>query len=274
MCGPANLRWLSALALFVAIPAAPQATVASHAFPPESAAHAAAEAGTPDLSISTPAEMPQARSLSAEQLGDLHEIRGHYHAAVSAYAQIEHPSAEVWDKMGIAYQMLFDWKDALRCYEQAHRLAPQNPQILNNIATVYETEHRYSEAEHYFHRALKFDPKNPTMLTNLGTNLLMQHKYKAGAKAYLEALILNPQVVEPRDGPRIEDPAPHSERGTANYFLAQSCARAGLNECALMHLRKAFNEGSATRKRVAADHAFDALRNTPELQKLLLLEDD
>lgn len=273
MYGPATIRWLPALALFVVIPAAAQVTVASHAFPAESAA-VAAETGSADIPVSTSTAVVPAEPLGPEDLGDLYEIRGRYHAAVDAYAKVERPSVDVWNKMGIAYQMLFDATDALRCYKEALKLEPKTPRVLNNIATIYEAQQKYSEAERYYRRALKLDPKNPTFLKNLGTNLLMQHKYKAGAKAYLAALELDPHVFEPHEGPSMDDPAPRGERGTANYFTAASCAQAGLRDCALSHLRKAINEGAATRKRIASDHAFDALRDTPGLMKLLTLTDD
>lgn len=274
MSGPANLRWLPALALFVAIPAALQATGASYAFPPETGAGVGAETGSLDLPTSTSDVMPQPQQLTPEELGDLHEVRGRYRAAVAAYAKVEQPSAAVWNKMGIAYQMFFAWEDALRCYKQAHRLAPRDSRILNNLATVYEAQRRFPEAEDSFRRALKLNPRDPIVLKNLGTNQLMQHKHTEGAKAYRDALALDLHIFEPREGPRMDDPAPPNERGTANYFTAQSCARVGLNDCALTHLRKAINEGAATRQRIAEDHAFDALRETPMLQKLLTISDE
>lgn len=234
---------------------------------------AAAETGSPDLPASTQAVMPSPLELTPEELGDIYEIRGRYHAAAVTYAKVEQPSAAVWNKMGIAYQMLFDLKDAMRCYKEALRLDSSNPRVLNNMATIYEQQRQFSKAEHYYRRALKFDDQNPVLLKNLGTNQLMQHKHEAGAKAYRAALALDPHIFERREGPQMNDPAPASERGTTNYFKAQSCARAGLNDCALTHLRKAINEGAASRKRIVADRAFDALRESPGLQKLLKLSD-
>ena len=40
-----------------------------------------------------------------------------YQAAIEAYKQAPQNSAAVWNKMGIAYQMMFNLPDATRCYE-------------------------------------------------------------------------------------------------------------------------------------------------------------
>ena len=40
-----------------------------------------------------------------------------YQAAIEAYKKAPQDSAAVWNKMGIAYQMMFNLEDAIRCYQ-------------------------------------------------------------------------------------------------------------------------------------------------------------
>ncbi len=47
--------------------------------------------------------------------------------------------------MGIAYQMMFNVKDATRCYNASLKLDPKNPQVLNNLATVYDSQKQYGK---------------------------------------------------------------------------------------------------------------------------------
>src|ERR1700722_15576632 len=77
------------------------------------------------------------KPLSPEQLGD--SLVGHqrYQAAIEAYSKAPEMTADIWNKMGIAYQMLFNAKDAARCYKESLMLDPANPQVMNNLATVY-----------------------------------------------------------------------------------------------------------------------------------------
>lgn len=266
-----DFRWLSAFALFVALPAVSQNRFAA-ASEPLSGENSAAETATADVPQNLPITAPLP-NLSHEQMGDIYEVRQRYQAAIAAYSKVEHPSAALWIKMGIAYQMLYDLKDAGRCFKEALRIEPQNASALNNLGTVHDSMKNFGRAELLYRKALKLEPHSATIFKNLGTNLLMQHRYDAGQEAYQQALSLDSHIFDKdRFGPQVNDPAPKQERGTANYFKARSCAAAGMNECAIAYLRKAFGEGAATLKKVAEDASFESLRGTPALEQLLALE--
>lgn len=258
--------WLPAIALFVAIPASSQEKLAFTSAAP------AAENPAADVPVDVRSEAPVKPSLpalSSEDTGDIHFARQEYQAAIRYYAEVAVPSAPVWNKMGIAYQMLFDMKDAVRCYKESIKLNPDDFHALNNLATVEESLQEFSAAERYYKKAIKLQPRAARIIKNLGTNLLMQHQYGRGADAYAEALAIDPHVFDPASGPSIDIPSPKAEFGTESYFQALSCARAQLTGCAISHLRDAFNEGSATVKRVANDYDFASLRGVPEFDKLL-----
>lgn len=57
--------------------------------------------------------------MTHEGIGDSLLIRRHYQEALEEYRKAPGDSSDVWDKMGIAYQMLSDTKDAIRYLRQA-----------------------------------------------------------------------------------------------------------------------------------------------------------
>jgi Tfp pilus assembly protein PilF len=195
-------------------------------------------------------------------------IHQRYQAALAAYAKVT-PTAAVWNKMGIAYQMMFNVREATRCYKESLELDPKNPNVLNNLATIYDSTKQFGQAEKYYRKALKLDPKSALVLKNLGTNLLSQHKYGRGWEMYQQALAIDPEIFEDRNSPQVQNPSSIQERGVMNYYMALGCARIGQTACALEYLRIAMDEGYTTPKKVASDLAFASLRDNPDFKLLL-----
>jgi Tfp pilus assembly protein PilF len=236
-------------------PAAPTAPLPAIASAPTSASAPAA--------IISPATPP-----TPEELGDTLVVHQRYQAALAAYAKAT-PTASVWNKMGIAYQMMFNLKDASRCYKESLQLDPKNSNVLNNLGTIYDSLKEYGQAEKYYKKALRLDPKSALVLKNLGTNLLSQHKYSRGWEVYQQALAIDPQIFEDRNSPQVQNPASVEERGAMNYYMALGCARIGQTGCALQYLRMAMDEGYTNPKKVASDIAFASLRDNPDFKQLL-----
>jgi len=203
------------------------------------------------------------------QLGDTLMLHKRYQAAIEAYKKAPRDSAEAWNKMGIAYQMMLNLDDASRCYKMSLKLAPKNANVLNNMGTVYDSLKQMRAAEHMYRRAMKADPKLAIAYKNLGTNLLAQHQYSKGWDAYKAALAIDPHIFENSASPRVEDGASLEERGAVNYYKARGCAQTGLNDCAIEYLRIALNEGFTNPKKLEADKAFDRLHGTPAFEQLL-----
>ncbi|MFZ0303887.1 MAG: tetratricopeptide repeat protein [Terracidiphilus sp.] len=192
-----------------------------------------------------------------------------YQAALVAYSKVGQPSAAVWNKMGIAHQLLFDPKNANRCYKQSLKLDPEHAETLNNLATLADASKDFSAAERLYRKALSIEPDAARIFKNLGTNLLMQHRYSESSDAYSQALALDPNILDVYAGPTVEAAVSTRDRGEESYLWARNCARAGLNDCAIANLRHAFDEGSATTKQVANDKDFVPLRQTPAFERLL-----
>ena len=208
-----------------------------------------------------------------EQLGDSLASHQRYQAAIQAYSQSTEHSAQLWNKMGIAYQMMFDVKDATRCYEESLKLDPHNARVLNNLATVDDSQKLYGKAEHLYHKALKFEPHSALILRNLGSNLMAQHKYKKGADTYREALAIDPKILEQHSGASVQNPTSVKDRGALHYYMAKGCMSAGNAECAIRNLRLAMNEGYVNAKKIAGDSGFASLHDSADFQQLIASQD-
>lgn len=204
-----------------------------------------------------------------EDVGDALMVRRRYQAAIAAYKQVAKPSAAVWNKMGVAYQMMFDPEDAMRCYQASLKLDSKNVSVLNNLGTVYDSEKQYGKAVKMFRKALKINPGSALVLKNLGTDLLAQHKYEKGWANYKEALAVDPQIFDRVGALRVENTASVLDRGAMNYYMAKGCVRAGKNDRAIEYLRSALNEGFTNAKKVAADNEFATLRGVPAFERLI-----
>jgi tetratricopeptide (TPR) repeat protein len=204
-----------------------------------------------------------------EALGDSLMAHRRYQAAIEAYKQTPAMTADVWNKMGISYQMMFNLQDATRCYEASLKLEPKNVNVLNNLGTVYDSLRQYKMAVKMYHKALKIDPKSALVLKNLGTDLLAQHQYKKGWEVYKTALAVDPQIFDHNPGPRVENPASVQDRGAMNYYMAKGCVRAGKNDRAIEYLRMALNEGFTNPKKLAADQEFAGLHGVPAFEQLM-----
>ena len=217
-----------------------------------------------------PAPSPaSAKQPTAEEAGDSLAAHQHYQAAIAAYAKAPEKTADLWNKMGIAYQMMLNSKDATRCYKESLKLDPKNSQVLNNLGTVYASQKEYGQADKMYHKALKLDPRSAVILKNLGTNELAEHKYSKGWASYQQALAIDPQIFEDHGSPRVEDPGSVQQRGAMNYYMALGCARAGYTDCAVQYLRMALDEGFTDRKKIASSAEFASLRDNPAFKQLL-----
>lgn len=252
MCRLVRIRWVLLSLLAVALGAPRPLPAQTTGQPPASApANAAAAQASP------------------EDIGDSLAAHQRYQAAIASYEKAPHPTAALWNKMGIAYQMMFNTKDAVRCYRESLKLDPRNSQVLNNLGTVYASVKDYNQADRLYRKAIKLDSDSALIYKNLGTNLLAEHKYNKGWEAYQHALKIDPQIFSDHDSPHVDNPSSVQERGAMNYYMALGCVRAGYTDCALEYLRMALDEGFTSRKKVAADIEFASLRDNPAFQQLL-----
>jgi tetratricopeptide (TPR) repeat protein len=236
---------------------------------------AAQELSPPHEPVSPPAilDISAGPQPTQEEIGDALMVHQRYQAAIEAYKNAAPDTPAVWNKMGIAYQMMFDLADARRCYQASLRLDSKNSHVLNNLGTLYDSLGDFRAAEHEYRRALRIDPRSALIEKNLGTNLLAQHRYQQGWEAYQAALAIDPGIFQHEQPLHISNSASVQNRGAVNYYLARSCVRAGLAERAIQYLRNALNEGFTSPRQIAADSEFLSLQEVPAFQQLLAESD-
>ena len=259
-----NQRWLWALVVAATL------TGASLAHPAQAPMEKSVTPSQEAVAVVPATATPPGPRLDAtpEQIGDSLMAHQRYQAAIEQYKKAPH-SSDVWNKMGVAYQLMFNLDDAARCYEQALKLDSKNAIVMNNLGTVYVSLKQYSRAEKTYRRALKVDPKSALVHKNLGTALLAEHRYEKGWQEYQEALTIDSQIFQGSNTVRVQNPASVQERGAMNYYMAKGCVRAGQADRAIEYLRMAINEGFISPKKVAADEEFSALHNLPAFQEML-----
>lgn len=231
---------------------------------------ARAQAPVETSMVAPPAAETSVRtSLTASQTGDLLMSQQRYQAAIAAYARSTELTARIWNKMGIAYQLMFDSDDAVHCFAESLKLDPNDYLVLNNLGAVYQSQKDYDAADRMYRKAIEAKPHFALAYKNLGTNLIAQHKFKQGQEAYAQAMALDPDIFAASKRPKVEYPTSARDRGAMNYYIASACVRAGNTDCALEYLRISLNEGYTDPKKVTEDTAFATLSGDPRFRKLL-----
>jgi tetratricopeptide (TPR) repeat protein len=256
-------RLLPAVVLMAAIVVTPGSSFAQS--PAAQPPGATPNAGVQTITVLAAPKPPP----TPEQLADALMAHQRYQAAIEAYKKAPANDAAVWNKMGIAYQLMFNLTDAMHCYRTSDKLSPKNSNVLNNLGTVYDALKDYHHAEKMYRKALKIEPDSALIRKNLGTNLLAQHKYQKGWEEYKAALKVDPHIFDDTSRPHIENPASVSDRGAMNYYLAKGCVRAGEPERAIQYLRMSLNEGYASPKKIIADNEFAVLHGRAEFEELM-----
>lgn len=278
MTNPHKYRKLGVVAALVAVTAAvPAALFAQTPEPPATPEPSAAAA--PQTAVArqpaattdaTPVKVVEPKfTATPEQIGDSLMAHQRYQAAVEQYKKAPQNSSDAWNKMGVAYQLMFNLDDAERCYRTALKLSPKNAVVLNNLGTLYVSLKQFSKAEKMYRKALKADPRSALVHKNLGTAYLSAHKYKKGWQEYQDALAIDPKIFEHNNSVRVENPASVQDRGAMNYYMAKGCVRAGQTQCAIEYLRLALNEGFTSPKKIAEDGEFAVLRDVPAYQQMI-----
>jgi len=203
-----------------------------------------------------------------EDLGDALMLHQRYQAAIASYSKAT-PSSDLWNKMGIAYQMMNGSDGALHCYKESLKLNRRNAHALNNMGSLYFSLREFGAAERMYRKALALEPHTVIVQLNLGTNLIAESKFDEGWQHYQAALDMDPHAFENTANPRIGSQATAQNRGAVNYYMARGLVRLGEMSTAIDRLRLAIDQGFANPRKIEADESFAALRGIPAYQDLL-----
>jgi tetratricopeptide (TPR) repeat protein len=209
------------------------------------------------------------KDLTPETRGDLLMIHKSYQAAIDVYSSCPEQTAEIENKIGIAYHHLYAIDKAMMAYERAIQLNPAFADALNNLGAAYFAQQQFKQAERYYRKALRFAPRSATFRKNLGAVYFAEGKFHKGAEEFREAFVDDPNAFGDNTPNSISEPATLNERSNQAYCLAALFAQAGMNAQAIDYLRKAFSSGFTDYKKLMADTDFASLRKTPEFAQLV-----
>ena len=233
-----------------------------------------APASTPPDGLQTPASAKPA-GLTDHQMGDLYMARKMFREAIDMYRKAMTGTADwaLWNKIGIAYHHMQDFKAAKKSYEKALKVNPQYAEARNNLGTVAHARKDYRGAIREYQRALKVDPYSATIYSNLGTAYFARKRYDDALKAYQQALKLDPEVFETHNAAgTILQERTVEERAKYHYYLAKTYAEAGMTDRAMSYVRKSLEEGFKDKKKYMEEPAFATMRDLPEFQQLMTAE--
>ena len=202
-----------------------------------------------------------------ERFGDLQMARKHYRGAIPYYEKtlrlLEPKIAVLYNKIGIAYHQQLQFDLAKKYYAIAIKEDRTYGEAINNLGTVYYGQKKYKSAIKQYKKALGVKPDSASIHSNLGTAYFARKKYDRALASYRKALELDPEVFERRSayGVLLHERAVE-DRARFHYFLAKTYAAAGVLDRALLHLRKAMEDGFKDHGQIARDPAFAELITT------------
>jgi tetratricopeptide (TPR) repeat protein len=261
--------------LFVSLGLAAQAQVAGLV---------AAEAPGPETSTAAARTEPQnleapppvsPATLTPMQRGDILMAHKRYREAIDTYQEGLHRLAVMYNKIGIAYHQLADYRAALENYKRALAIDPTYAEVINNVGVVYYAQRDYGRAIRQYESALKHSPNSASFHGNLGTAYFARKKYDKALESYKTALDLDPNVFDggsPGGAGSVLQQRSVEERAKFYYYMAKSSAEVGLTDRALLYIRKALEDGFRDKDRFQKDPEFAALQEMEEFKALMAME--
>ena len=221
------------------------------------------------LQESTSFAAPGMAKLSPEARGDIYLARGEYEQAIEAYRDAPR-TAEVWDKMGVAWHHMDAIGEARHDYQRALLIRPNYPEAINNLGATYFAQRNYKKAVRLYEHALRLMPNSAVIAANLGTAYFAQGKFREGVDAYRRAFQLDPAVFdEPDSLSNVPGNTMRAYRAHEDYCLAELFAQAGLEKQAIEYLSRALNEGFDDTHQILQNSVFAQLRKTQEFAQLM-----
>jgi tetratricopeptide (TPR) repeat protein len=208
--------------------------------------------------------------VTPELLADMMVIHGHYGDAIDAYRKIRPQNAQIYNKIGIAYQRMARDQEAIDNYGQATKLDRKFAAPYNNLGTVYFHENDNKKAQQLYKKSIKLDAATAPFWSNLGAVYMAEHQYSNGAEAYEKAFLLDPDIFQEIALNGIAQNESPAELAKIYLTFAEIYAHAGLKVQAILYLHKAIDEGFKDRQQLQQDQQLATLHGNPEFEALLI----
>ena len=207
--------------------------------------------------------------ITPELRADMLVAHGHYHDAIEAYNRIEPQTAELVNKIGIAYQRLGMDQEAVSFYDRAAQMDHRYAAAYNNLGTVYFSKDDNKRAKHFYKKSIRLDAQMAPFWSNLGAVYLAQKKYSDGAEAYEHAFKLDPGIFQELELNGLQKDEPPAELAKMYLCFAEIYARAGMKAEAIHYLEKALLQGFSDKQKIMQDQQLASLRGSPEFEHLV-----
>lgn len=218
----------------------------------------------PESALSTP---------ELVERGDAFRTRKDYAGALAAYNIVRDRTPRdpsLWNRLGITYLQMADYRSAKRHFERSMKLDKTFPEPVNNLGVTCYIQRDYKKAVRYYEKAIALEYTNASFHNNLAAALFALHRYEHAANEYNTAFELDPTIFERTSlGGVVAHLGAPQERGRYAYVLAQLYAKRGDNERALQSLKHAIDLNFAGASNAARDEAFSALWSDTRFQEIL-----
>lgn len=119
------------------------------------------------------------QSTYTKQLADYLFQKEYYEDAYELYKLVKSQSnsAEIWQKLGFICQQKKNYGEAIRNYNQADLIVPDNLWTLKHLAQCYRKQENFKEALIYYKKIECIEPENLNIALQIGQCLSKQEKY-------------------------------------------------------------------------------------------------
>ena len=235
--------------------------------------------GEPQVPSAAPPQQSTGQpTISLEQRADIYMARKAYADAADYYQralkQTGSCNAQLWNKLGIAYQQQTNHHAARKAYNKALHRRKDFSEAWNNIGTTYFLENKYSKSIRYYLRSLQTYPDSALVRLNLGTAYYHKKRYAEAVKEYRQALTLDPNVLAGQAAlgtvirPVLAEQM-HGADAQYYFYLAKVFASLGRAEEAVRYLRRALEDGFGDLNRIREDPDFQKINQFPAYGELL-----
>jgi tetratricopeptide (TPR) repeat protein len=217
---------------------------------------------------------PQFREVTVEQRADIYMARKSYADAIDYYHRAlrqQGPSANLWNKLGIACQLEMNYRAARKAYKEAAKRRTDFAEPWNNLGTTYFLESKFRKSVKYYRQALKRTPGSASFHMNLGASYSHMKKFPQAVEQYREALSLDPNVLT-EHSPTATVVQAQGADVEFYFYLAKVFASLARPEDSVHYLRRALEDGFKDLKRLDEDPDFRKISHYPayvELRKNL-----
>ncbi len=142
-----------------------------------------------------PRDVTVSAAYSYHHLGAVYARRGDERAAVRAYEKavtLEPDDSFSWNNLGLAHLRMNELGQAEQALARAVKLTPDNADTLNNYGHVLVKQGRLRVGEQYILAALRRDPNNVGALVNYSVILLTRRNYDGAMRTLERAAGLRP----------------------------------------------------------------------------------